>query len=77
MSVINEIYAYLKEQFKENADFDEQTNLIEEGLIDSMMVMQLINFLEKQFCVEIELETITAENFETVKSISELVEKMK
>jgi|SaaInl8_200m_RNA_FD_contig_111_103182_length_819_multi_3_in_0_out_0_1 acyl carrier protein len=77
MSVINEIYAYLKEQFKENADFDEQTNLIEEGLIDSMMVMQLINFLEKQFCIEIELETITAENFETVKSISELVEKMK
>jgi len=72
-SVQEQIHRYIQEELNDGIAFDRGANLIRQGLIDSMGVMKLIIFLEKRFGIEIELEEITAENFETLSRISELI----
>jgi acyl carrier protein len=50
------------------------TNLIEEGLIDSMGLIQLLLFVEKQTGIHIPDEQVLPEHFQTVLCIERLVE---
>ena len=50
-------------------------NLIEAGLVDSFEVMNIIMELEEAFEIEIDAEDVIAENFQSVDTIVELVEK--
>ncbi|MBP3285042.1 MAG: acyl carrier protein [Clostridia bacterium] len=58
-------------------DFDENTNLIEEGIIDSLRLVILINELEDVFDTKIPEAEIKPENFETVTAIWKLIERTK
>lgn len=49
-------------------------NLVEEGIIDSLAILMLINFIENQFSVTIQPEDVILENFETVEAITRLIE---
>ena len=71
--VKDEIYEYVRDELNDGIEFDKDANLIHQGLIDSMGVMKLSTFLEKRFGIEIELEDITAENFETLEQVSRLI----
>lgn len=52
------------------------TQLIEEGLLDSIVIIQLIVEIEKRFGIkEIGVEDIVPENFNTIDCIVSLVEK--
>ncbi len=53
---------------------DDQS-LIESGLIDSLAVLNLIEFLESQCEVQFDPEDLTAENFDCISSMTALVEK--
>lgn len=53
----------------------EGADLITTGIIDSLGIMKLIAFLEQTFSVRLEDEEIVAENFETIETITSLVEK--
>ncbi len=72
-SIQEQIHKYIQEELNDGIAFDRGANLIRQGLIDSMGVMKLITFLEKRFGIEIELEEITAENFETLSCIRKLI----
>ena len=50
-------------------------NLMDEGLIDSFELVEIITELEIAFDIEIASEDIVDENFETVDAIVSLVEK--
>lgn len=56
-------------------DFDENTNLIEEGIIDSLRLVILMGELEEVFEIKIPESEIKPENFETLTAISELIVK--
>lgn len=47
--------------------------LLAGGIIDSIRIVQLIGFLQKEFQVEVQLEDLTIENFESVQTIARLV----
>jgi acyl carrier protein len=49
--------------------------LISTGIIDSLMLLQLIDFIEEHFGVSIEDEDIIPENFQTISHIKDLIEK--
>jgi acyl carrier protein len=51
-----------------------ETSLIESGLLDSLMVLEVVAFLEATFPVTLEAEDITLDNFETLAAIEALVE---
>ncbi|MRR55346.1 MAG: acyl carrier protein [Deltaproteobacteria bacterium] len=59
-----------------NENFIADTDLlIEEGIIDSMGIMLLLDFLEAKYAVHIDGEELLPENFATLAAISGLVEK--
>ncbi len=73
---MKDIYAYIKEEINYSKDFDVGTNIIEEGLIDSMGVLTLVSFLETKYAIEVDLEEITVDNFATVRNIAEFVKRI-
>jgi len=49
--------------------------LIEDGIIDSMGIMLLLDFLEAKYAVQIDGDELLPENFATLAAITSLVEK--
>ena len=72
---IAEIENKLIEYFKEKVDtvVDSDTLLLEEKVIDSMGVIELVAFLEATYGVEFTDDDLTVDNFKTIGSISELI----
>ena len=70
----------IKEKLKEyirdttSADVDFATPLVEQGIIDSMGVMDLIAFIQSNFQIEFTDDDLTAENFQNIHSIAGLIE---
>ena len=54
---------------------DESAPLLDSGTLKSVMVIQLVAFLEMEFSIRLDAEDITAENFQSLRSMSLLVEK--
>jgi acyl carrier protein len=56
------------------SDIDlEKESLVESGIIDSLGIMKLVDFIEKEFRVKIQDEDLVPENFETVDEIAKLL----
>lgn len=71
------ITKYIREQFlqdRPNFELSENTNLVEESILDSLAIFLLMNFLREEFDIEIEAQEVTLENFETVRRVSDMVE---
>ena len=54
---------------------DPQLGLLEEGIIDSLGLQQIITFIEQQFKITIDDDDLMPENFESVNAIAELIGK--
>jgi acyl carrier protein len=52
-------------------------SLTETGVIDSIGLLQLVDYLESTYKVEIPMELITPENFDTLSGISQSVMNLK
>jgi len=66
------LLAFLREQFGvEPSSAD--ANLIEGGILDSMMFVDLIVFIEERFGVVAELDDLEIENFATVAGMARFV----
>ena len=57
-------------------DITADTELLEEGLLDSMGIMLLIERLEKELSVSIPLEALEPEDFSDVSTIAEMIERV-
>ena len=67
---------YILEEFVPDGDIDveDDTNLLEEEVVDSLGIFTLVSFIESKFGVSIEAEEVNLDNFETLSSITKLVE---
>lgn len=54
-------------------DLDEQTPLLALGVIDSLSMVSLLDFIQRTFHVVVPNDSVTVENFEDVSAIAELV----
>ena len=54
----------------------DKTPLIEDGIIDSMGLMQIVGFLEERTGVRVPDDEVTPDNFETVEAIDRLVDRL-
>jgi acyl carrier protein len=70
-----EIAAFVKQELLGGRPikFDESTDLIAQGIIDSLGLMRLVSFLEENCQVQILDEEMVAENFRTVATIQDFV----
>lgn len=55
----------------------ESESLTETGVIDSIGLLQLVDYLESRYKIEIPMEIITPENFDTLAGISQSVTNLK
>ena len=73
MSLIRQFI--IAEFVRDGSTIDETTNLLEQEIIDSLGIFTLIAFIEDRFGVRVAPEEVNLENFETLASISSLVER--
>jgi acyl carrier protein len=72
----DEIIAFIQE-INEYEDFEDDTDLFENGILDSLTLVLLINNIEERMGVFIPEEVVTLENFATVNKITGMIEKLK
>jgi acyl carrier protein len=71
VDIENKLIDYFKEKVDTVVDSD--TLLLEEKVIDSMGVIELVTFLEATYGVEFTDDDLTVDNFKTIGSISDLI----
>lgn len=64
------------EDLKPGVDFKSQQHLIDDHIIESMMMLQLVSALNDEFDVEITPKDLVPGNFQTVDAIYALVQKL-
>ena len=55
-------------------DFENEKALIDDGLIDSLDIVAVVTELMEAFDVELGMDDLTPENFNSVEAIEELIE---
>ena len=56
-------------------EIDPDEDLLAEGIIDSMILLKLVSFIEETFSVKVLDEDVTHENFRSFKSIEAFIEQ--
>ncbi|MCR4585546.1 MAG: acyl carrier protein [Lachnospiraceae bacterium] len=60
----------------DDANIENESGLIDNEILNSLELMELITELEDTFGISIEMEEIKAENFNDIDAICRLVEKL-
>lgn len=60
----------------DTVDFEAQTALIDDEIIESLELMELISEMEDAFDISIEMEDIIPDNFNTVEAMWALVSRL-
>jgi acyl carrier protein len=68
------IRAFL-ETFIQDSDFKDDDDVFALGLVNSLMAMQLVLFLEKEFALKFTNQDLTLKNFRSVAAMHELLER--
>lgn len=50
-------------------------NMVEDGIIDSLEIMEIVAAAESEFHIEMEADDIVPENFADIEAIIQLIEK--
>ena len=56
--------------------WEEETAIIDDGILDSFDIISLVGELEEAFGVQIGLEHLEPENFNSIYAIAALIEKL-
>lgn len=73
--VLEDVRYFLKTEgfLTETMSLQENDSLTDTGVIDSIILIQLVDFLENKYKIEIPLEMLTPENFDTLDGITNSV----
>jgi acyl carrier protein len=61
----------------EKISLKENDSLTKTGVIDSIILLQLVEFIESEYKIEIPVEMLTPDNFDTLAGINKSVMKLK
>lgn len=77
--IIDDVRYFLKTEgfLTEKILLLEDDSLTETGVIDSIILLQLVDFLESKYNIEIPPEMLTPENFDTLAGIKKSVTNLK
>ncbi len=63
------------EDIRPDVDFAQETGLVDDGVFDSMDIIELMSQIESRFGIEIPVDELVPENFNTPDAILALVDK--
>lgn len=64
------------EEIRPDLDFEAETKLIDDGILDSFDIISIVGELNMQYNIEINVEDLLPENFNSMTAIFELVTKL-
>lgn len=67
-------FIYNKFPLAKSRKLDDSSQLLEEGVLDSLGVLELVNFLQDEHGIPIEDEELVPENFASIDAIAAFVE---
>lgn len=68
------IRAFLSRFFK-NRELGDDDDIFAMGFVNSLLALQLVNFLQKEFEIVIDDEDLDLDNFRSINSMNALVER--
>ena len=74
-SLAERIKKFLAQQFPATKNVGNEDPLLKNGLIDSLGILEVVTFLEKEFGIVVSDEELLPENFESVQSLSSFVQQ--
>ena len=72
-AIERQIVGYLSSHTDVSASLDEQTDLIESGILDSLLVTDLVLFIEMELGVQLAARDISPEHLRSAETISRLI----
>jgi len=76
-TIINALEQFIREELLYDRDdvvLDRETQLLQQGYVDSMGIFRLIDFIEQEFGVALQPSEIQVEHFHSIGSIHALVQ---
>ncbi|MBW2643053.1 MAG: acyl carrier protein [Deltaproteobacteria bacterium] len=56
--------------FGNNGDLEDNTSFLEEGIIDSTGILELVGYLEEEFPITVEDEELIPENLDSINNVA-------
>ena len=61
--------------FGKDEDLTDDSSFLEEGIIDSTGILELVSFLEEEFSISVDDEELIPENLDSIKNVVGYLEK--
>ena len=61
--------------FGEDDSLKEDTSFLENGIVDSTGIMELVAFVEESYHIRVEDEELVPENFDSIQNIADFLER--
>jgi acyl carrier protein len=77
MDLKTKIRAFIVENFLFGKDegLDDETSFLDEGIIDSTGILELVSFIEEEFPIKVEDEELIPENLDSIKNVVAYLER--
>lgn len=72
---MEQLLALLKE-IRSDVDFENEDKLVDDGILDSFDIVSIISEISDQFNVEINVDDILPENFNSVSAMYAMIERL-
>jgi len=59
-----------------NTSLEDEDDLFESGLVNSLFAMELVSFVEKNFKIRVADKDLNLDNFKTISTISGLIQRI-
>ncbi|MGN0173069.1 MAG: acyl carrier protein [Acutalibacteraceae bacterium] len=63
-------------EIKPGVDFEKETKLVDDGILDSLDIISIISEVSDEYDVKIPTESIVPENFNSAKAMLALINKL-
>lgn len=65
----------LLHEIQPNVDFENESDLLDSGLLDSFSVVMIIDAIGQHYNIELSADDIDPDNFQSIQTIWDMVEK--
>ena len=73
--MINRVLNILQ-SIRADVDFESEKQLIDGGILDSFDIIEIVSTFNDAFDIEIDVEELLPENFNTVEAMQQLIERL-